>query len=105
MGGGAKAFFIFNKSTAFLKRVLIISPHFPPVNAADMHRVRQSLPFFKELGWESELIAVDPQYVEAYSLDDLLLQTIPDYIKVHYVKAWDIKITRKFGDTALYNFL
>lgn len=80
-----------------MKRVLIISPHFPPVNAADMHRVRQSLPYFKELGWEAEVIAVDPNYVEAYSLDDLLLQTIPAYIKVHYVKAWDAIKTRKFG--------
>lgn len=62
-----------------------------------MHRVRQSLPFFKELGWEAEVIAVDPKYVEAYSLDYLLLQTIPDYIKVHHVKAWEAVKTRKFG--------
>jgi len=62
-----------------------------------MHRVRQSLPFFKELGWEAEVIAVDPKYVEAYSIDNLLLQTIPEYIRVHHVKAWDVNKTRKFG--------
>jgi len=62
-----------------------------------MHRVRQSLPFFKELGWEAEVITVDPKYVEAYNLDDLLLQTIPGYIKVHHIKAWDANKTRKFG--------
>lgn len=80
-----------------LKRVLIISPHFPPVNAADMHRVRQSLPFFRELGWEAEVITVDPKYVEAYSIDELLLQTIPASVKVHYVKAWEAHKTRRFG--------
>jgi hypothetical protein len=62
-----------------------------------MHRVRQSLPFYRELGWEAEVIAVDPKYVEAYSMDDLLLQTIPGDIKVHYVKAWDVARTHKFG--------
>ena len=62
-----------------------------------MQRVRQSLPFFKELGWEAEVIAVDPKYVEAYSIDELLLQTIPGYIKVHHVKAWQASKTRRFG--------
>lgn len=82
---------------AQLKKVLIISPHFPPINAADTHRIRQSLPFFMKLGWKVEVIAVDPKCVEAYSVDDLLLQTIPDYIKVHHVKAWDVDKTRRFG--------
>lgn len=80
-----------------LKKVLIISPHFPPVNAADMHRVRQSLPYFLQNGWQAEVITVLPQYVEAYSTDDLLLKTIPQEIKIHYVKAWDVSKTRKLG--------
>lgn len=80
-----------------LKKVLIISPHFPPVNAADMHRVRQSLPYFKEFGWNAEVITVYPKYIESYSIDKLLLKTIPKEIPIHYVKAWDVKKTRKFG--------
>ncbi len=80
-----------------MKRVLIISPHFPPVNAADMHRVRQSLPYFVQYGWEAEVIAVDPVFVESYSIDELLIKTIPEEIKVHYVKAWPANLTRKFG--------
>lgn len=80
-----------------LKRVLIISPHFPPVNAADMQRVRQSLPFFSAFGWEAEVMAVDPSFVEAYSTDNLLLETIPAAIKIHWVKAWNATRTRKFG--------
>ncbi len=80
-----------------MKRVLIISPHYPPVNAADMHRVRHSLPYFKELGWEAEVIAVDSKFVEANSLDELLLNGIPEDNKVHYVKAWEIHKARMFG--------
>jgi len=80
-----------------LKRVLIISPHFPPVNAADMHRVRQCLPYLERFGWEAEVVAVDPAFIESYSTDDLLLRTIPSGIKVHFVKAWDVSKTRKFG--------
>ena len=41
-----------------MKRVLIVSPHFPPVNAADMHRARMVLPFLRENGWEAEVLAV-----------------------------------------------
>ena len=80
-----------------LKRVLIISPNFPPVNAADMHRVRQSLPYFREMGWEPVVLAVDEKYVEAYSTDPLLLHTIPADIEVHKVRAWDVNRTRKYG--------
>lgn len=80
-----------------MKRVLIISPHFPPVNSADMHRVRQSLPYFRKFGWEPVVIAVAKECIEAYSLDPLLLKTIPDDIEVHHVRAFDAKKTRKFG--------
>jgi hypothetical protein len=62
-----------------------------------MHRVRQSLPYFKDYGWEAEVVAVDPAFIESYSNDNLLLKTIPAEIKVHYVNAWQVSKTRKFG--------
>lgn len=79
-----------------MKKVLIISPHFPPTNAADMHRVRHSLPYFKQFGWTPEVIAVYPEYVEA-KMDDLLTKTIPEDIKIYKVHAYDTAKTRKFG--------
>jgi hypothetical protein len=79
-----------------MKRVLIISPNFPPINAADMHRVRQSLPFFESMGWEATVLAVKPEFVEM-SQDPMLIKTIPDDSDVHYLKAFDSKYTRKFG--------
>jgi hypothetical protein len=79
-----------------MKKLLIISPHFPPVNAADMHRVRQSLPYFKEFGWEPVVFAVEPERVEQ-SKDELLLQSFPEGIEIHNVTAFSTKWTRKFG--------
>jgi hypothetical protein len=79
-----------------MKKVLIISPNFPPINAADMHRVRQSLPFFEGMGWKATVLAVKPEFVEM-SQDPMLIKTIPDDSDVHYLKAFDSKYTRKFG--------
>ena len=80
-----------------MKTVLIISPHFPPINAPDMQRLRQSLPFFFENGWEAEVITVNKDCIEINSLDNLLLENIPKNIKIHTIQAWDINKTRKFG--------
>jgi hypothetical protein len=79
-----------------LKNVLIISPYFPPVNGADMHRVRMCLSYFNENGWEAEVVAVEPQYTDLPQ-DELLLKSIPANTKVHYVKAWDKNRTSKLG--------
>ncbi len=79
-----------------MPKVLIISPYFPPSNAADMQRIRMSLTYFKQFGWEAEVVAVADKYSESQK-DGLLLQSIPEGIKIHYVKAWDKKRTSKFG--------
>lgn len=62
-----------------------------------MQRVRQSLPYFRRNGWEPTVITVDDRYVEAYSTDELLLQTFPADIKIHKVRALKASVTRKFG--------
>lgn len=79
-----------------MKNVLIISPNFPPINAADMHRVRQSLPFFEKFGWRATVLAVEPQFVEM-SEDPILLETMPKDIDIIRVKAFKAETTRKFG--------
>ena len=79
-----------------MKRVLIISPHFPPCNAADSHRIRMSLSYFKDFGWEAEVICVDEKYCEI-AKDDLLLQSIPENTVVYQVKALPKKWTAKIG--------
>ena len=78
------------------KRALIISPFFPPVNAADMQRVRMSLPYFEDYGWDVEVVTVDERYVDI-AKDELLLQSIPTGIKIHKVKALNKSWTAKLG--------
>ena len=77
------------------RRVLIVSPHFPPVNAPDMQRVRMSLPFFRESGWEPTVLAVQPAGTE--SLDPLLSETLPADVPVERVPSLPPGLTRPFG--------
>ncbi|MFB9054531.1 hypothetical protein ACFFVB_15685 [Formosa undariae] len=79
-----------------MKKVLIISPHFPPVNAADMHRVRQSLPYFKDNGWEATVLYVSPEFVEM-AKDPNLIKSIPTDVKCFGVEAFSTTYTRKLG--------
>lgn len=79
-----------------MKRVLIVSPHFPPANYPDMHRVRQSLPYFAEFGWEPVTLAVDSTYVEG-AKDESLLATVPPEAEVRRVRALDPGRTRRVG--------
>ncbi len=91
-----------------MKKVLIVSPHFPPINAPDMQRIRMSLPYYKKLGWEPVVLCVNEKFVSGYK-DELLNQTVPDDIEVHRVSALSENITKLFGIRSLplrayYNF-
>ncbi len=79
-----------------MQRVLIVSPHFPPINAPDHQRVRMSLPYFEEFGWEPHVLSVNPEYVEGVQ-DLLLAKTIPDRIPVTYTRALPVQQTRQIG--------
>jgi hypothetical protein len=61
-----------------------------------MQRVRMSLPYFKQFGWHAEVMMVDTRYTDLQK-DELLVQTIPQDIKIHTVKALDKKWTAKLG--------
>ncbi|TAG99861.1 MAG: hypothetical protein EAZ15_10380 [Sphingobacteriales bacterium] len=79
-----------------MKTVLIISPYFPPSNAADMQRIRMSLPFFNDFGWAAEVVTVNHKHSDA-NKDNLLLQSIPKNAIVHTVEAFSKKYTSKLG--------
>ncbi|MCM1981750.1 glycosyltransferase [Lyngbya confervoides] len=78
------------------RRVLIVSPHFPPTNAPDAQRVRTMLPYLAELGWEAEVLAVDPDHVE-HPRDEILAQLLPDGVRVTRTGALPTRYTRKVG--------
>lgn len=90
--------YLFNNKS--LKKLLIISPHFPPINAADMHRVRQSVWYFEEFGWKPTVVSVDEKFVEGVE-EPLLLQSLPKGLEIIKVKAFATKWTRKIGLGAL----
>ncbi|MEZ4801901.1 MAG: hypothetical protein R2797_03950 [Gelidibacter sp.] len=70
-----------------LKKLLIVTPHFPPINAADIHRVRHSLPYFEAYGYHPIVLTVLPEFVDMGE-DALLERTIPDDISIHRVRAY-----------------
>lgn len=70
-----------------MRRLILVSPHFPPTNAPDMQRVRMALPYFSDLGWTPEVVAVEPEQVLA-PCDPFLLATVPPDIPIHRVRAF-----------------
>jgi glycosyltransferase involved in cell wall biosynthesis len=78
------------------RRILIVSPHFPPINAPDMQRARQCLPYLAARGWEAEVLAVAPEDVAAPQ-DPLLTASLPPGARVHRVRAWPLRLSRAFG--------
>lgn len=79
-----------------MRRVLIVSPHFPPINAPDHQRVRMSLPYFRECGWEPTVLAVDAAQVEG-AKDPWLALSLPADVAVHRVGAMSRNLTRHIG--------
>ncbi len=75
-------------------RLLIVSPHFPPVNAADHQRIRMALPYFADFGWDVTVLCVDPEFVEGIH-DSKLSLTIPANIEIIRCKAISPKLSRK----------
>jgi len=61
-----------------------------------MQRIRMSLPYFKDFGWDAEVVVVDPRYSDIVK-DELLLQSVPDDIEIHKVNAFNKNWTSKIG--------
>ncbi|HKP12577.1 MAG TPA: glycosyltransferase, partial [Blastocatellia bacterium] len=79
-----------------MRKVLIVSPHFPPINAPDHQRVRMSLPYFRRYGWEPYVLAVRPDCVEGVH-DTLLEKMVPDDVPVTRTGALPVNQTRAVG--------
>ncbi|MGH9346650.1 MAG: glycosyltransferase [Vicinamibacterales bacterium] len=79
-----------------MRRVLMISPHFPPDTSAGTHRVRLFAPYLRELGWEPTVVSVDPSGYEG-RLDPDLARLVPDTVRVVRTRAWSAGVTRRAG--------
>ena len=79
-----------------MKRVLVVSPSFPPTSAADLHRVRTSLPHFADFGWTPHVLAIDSR-VHGGLVEPELLATLPSNIPVTRTSALPSGLTRLVG--------
>jgi hypothetical protein len=78
-----------------VKQLLIVSPNFPPVNAADMHRIRMSLPEYAAHGWSPVVLAVGG--AEGRVVEEDLLRSVPESVPVLRVGALPGAVTSLAG--------
>ena len=84
------------------RKVLVVSPHFAPINAPDMHRVRMMLPYIRDFGWEPTILAVDPADIEGGVVEPILENTYPVDIRVIRVRGLPPRFTRWAGVGSLW---
>lgn len=79
-----------------MKRLLIVSPHFPPVNAPDAQRVLGALPHLRSLGWETRVLCVDPRDIDLPA-DSGSVADLPADVRIERCRAWPLALTRPLG--------
>ena len=79
-----------------MRRVLMISPHFPPDATAAAHRVRLLAPHLPAFGWKPTVLAVDEHGYEG-GLDRDLARLVPADLEVIRCGALPARWTRLAG--------
>ena len=83
-----------------MKKILIISPHFPPSNLAAVHRSRLFAQHLPSFGWQPTILTVDEKYYEE-ALDYNLQKLLPQGLQIEKVKAFKVTKPRLIGDIGL----
>ena len=86
-----------------MKRVLIISPHFPPSNLAAVHRSRLFVQHLPSFGWEPFILTVHEKHYEE-ELDRNLEKLLPAGLHIEKVSAFPVTRPRLIGDIGLRAF-
>ena len=55
-----------------------------------------ALPYFEQFGWEATVLAVRPEFVESVQ-DPLLGRSLPEGVRVEWVRALPVQWTRRIG--------
>lgn len=79
-----------------MRRVLMVSAHFPPDTSAATHRVRLLAPHLERYGWCPTVVAIDPRDYEG-RLDWDLAALVPPTLRVVRCRAWPVRWTRRLG--------
>lgn len=86
-----------------MKKILIITPHYPPSNLASVHRSRLFSLHFPSFGWEPIILTVDEKYYEE-TLDSNLAALLPKNQRIEKVSAFPVTKPRLIGDIGLRAF-
>src|SRR5882757_6017693 len=87
-----------------MKKILIISPHFPPSNLAAVHRTRLFAQHLPSFGWHPVVLTVNEKYYEE-ALDDNLSKLVPEELQIEKVSALPVTRPRLVGDIGLRAFI
>lgn len=79
-----------------MRRVLIVSPYFPPSTVAGVHRARILAKYLSRWDWEPIVFCVDDHYHEQ-ELDPELAALMDPAVRVIKVAAWPTRLCRRFG--------
>jgi glycosyltransferase involved in cell wall biosynthesis len=79
-----------------MRRLLMVSPHFPPDSSAGTHRVRLLAPYLEELGWRPTVLTVNEEDYEG-RLDPELAGLVPPSVDVVRSRAIPAPLTRRLG--------
>jgi hypothetical protein len=86
-----------------MKKILIITPHYPPSNLAAVHRSRLFAQHLPSLGWEPIILTVSEQSYEE-ELDWNLHALLPKEQRIEKVSAFPVTKPRIIGDIGLRGF-
>src|SRR5262245_48467658 len=88
-----------------MRRVLMVSPHFPPDSSAASHRVRLLAPHLASAGWTPTVVTLEASAYEG-RLDRDLAALVPPSLEVVRASAWSPSTTRwaGLGDLGLRAF-
>ena len=70
-----------------MRRVLMVTPHFPPDSSAASHRVRLLAPHLPATGWQPTIVTVDPSAYEG-RLDRGLEALVASDLDIVRAPAW-----------------
>jgi hypothetical protein len=86
-----------------LRKILIITPHYPPSNLAAVHRSRLFAQHLPKFGWEPVILTLDETYYEE-ALDWNLHKLLPFNQRIEKVSAYPVTKPRIIGDIGLRGF-
>ena len=85
------------------RKILIISPHFPPSNLAAVHRSRLFAQHLPEFGWEPIILTIHEKFYEEPP-DWNLAALLPAELRIEKAGAFPLTRPRTIGDIGLRGF-